>query len=88
MCKKCGAIYGIDTIPKKKGICDKCGTALYKRKDDTKEVIKERLKVYEEQTEPLIEYYKKKEIYEEVDGELKISKILENILELIKSKGL
>lgn len=58
ICKKCGEVYNTRFLkPKKIGICDKCGGELYQRIDDTPEVIKERLKVYESQTQPLLEYY-------------------------------
>jgi len=62
ICKKCGAIYNIKYSPKPKVDlkCDKCGASVYQRKDDKPEVIRERLKVYEKQTQPLIDYYKKK----------------------------
>ncbi len=63
ICKNCGTVYNIRFLkPKKEGICDKCGGELYQRSDDTPEVIKSRLQVYKEQTEPLIAYYKKKKI--------------------------
>ena len=61
VCKKCGAIYNLKYLqPKRPGICDKCGGELFQREDDKPEVIRERLKVYEAQTRPLIEYYKDK----------------------------
>jgi len=61
ICRNCGAIYNLRFIkPKIEGVCDKCGGQLYQREDDKPEVIKERLKVYEKQTQPLIEYYKRK----------------------------
>jgi adenylate kinase len=66
-CKKCGAIYNLLTLkPKKEGICDICGGELYQRYDDKPKVIKERLDVYREKTEPLIEYYKKKGLLRDV----------------------
>lgn len=59
--KECGAIYNVISQPSKvEGICDKCGAKLYQRSDDTEETAKDRLKVYEEQTAPLVEYYEKK----------------------------
>lgn len=68
-CKKCGAIFHIKNIPPKvHGICDKCGGELVQRSDETEEVIKHRLKVYSEQTAPLIGYYRKKGILVEIDG--------------------
>ena len=59
--KACGAIYNvISQPPKVVGVCDKCGAALYQRTDDTEETALGRLKVYEEQTAPLIDYYESK----------------------------
>lgn len=59
VCKKCGAIYNLRFLqPKKPGICDNCGGELFQREDDKPEVIMERLKIYEAQTQPLINYYK------------------------------
>jgi adenylate kinase len=61
VCKKCGAIYNLKYLkPKKPGVCDKCGGELFQRDDDKPEVIRERLRVYEAQTQPLIKYYKDK----------------------------
>jgi len=61
ICSKCGAIYNLRHLkPRIEGVCDKCGCPLYQREDDKPEVIKERLKVYERQTQPLIEYYRRK----------------------------
>lgn len=61
ICGNCDAIYNLRHLkPKIEGVCDKCGGKLYQREDDKPEVIKERLKVYETQTQPLIDYYKRK----------------------------
>jgi adenylate kinase len=61
ICRNCGEVYNLMFLkPKKHGVCDKCGGKLYQRIDDTPKVIKERLKVYERQTQPLLEYYKGK----------------------------
>jgi len=58
-CRNCSAIYNIRFLkPKRAGMCDKCGGELYQREDDKPEVIRERLRVYEAQTKPLIDYYK------------------------------
>ena len=57
---ECKEIYNLrDNPPKVEGICDKCGSNLYQRKDDNEETVANRLRVYHDQTEPLIEYYKK-----------------------------
>lgn len=62
ICRNCGAIYNAKYSPKPKveGKCDKCGGELYQREDDKADVIKNRLRVYENQTQPLIEHYEKK----------------------------
>lgn len=63
ICRNCGTVYNIRFLkPKVEGICDKCGGPLYQRSDDTPEVIKKRLQVYQEQTKPLLEYFKQKKI--------------------------
>ena len=58
VCKACGAGYHIKNMPPKvEGVCDKCGSELEQRKDDTKETAVNRISVYEESTAPLIDYY-------------------------------
>ncbi|WP_455464916.1 adenylate kinase [Candidatus Hodarchaeum mangrovi] len=60
-CKTCGAIYHIIySPPKRKALCNNCSGELYQRDDDTEETVKKRLKTYETQTKPLIEYFLKK----------------------------
>jgi adenylate kinase len=59
ICRNCGEVYNVRFLkPKTEGICDKCGGQLYQRSDDTPEVIKDRIAVYERQTEPILQYYK------------------------------
>lgn len=61
ICQNCGTIYNLLFLkPKNDMICDKCGGPLYQRPDDTPEVIKKRIEVYEKQTQPLLDYYKSK----------------------------
>ncbi len=68
-CKNCAAPYHIvNNPPKKDGICDRCGGELIRRADDVPETIRERLSVYHNQTEPLIEFYKDKELLVNVTG--------------------
>ena len=58
--QECKAVYNLTlNPPKKEGICDKCGSELIRRKDDTEETVKSRLKTYFKQTSPLVEYYEK-----------------------------
>ncbi len=68
-CLSCGATYHIEHIPpKKEGICDVCGQPLVLRDDDKPETVQNRLNVYHEQTQPLIDFYKKKGVLKTVDG--------------------
>lgn len=63
ICKNCGEVYNIRYLkPKRDMMCDKCGGPLYQRPDDTPEVIKKRIEVYEQQTQPLLQYYKEKSV--------------------------
>lgn len=81
ICKTCQTPYHlIHSRPQKDGICDKCGGALYQRSDDTKEVVEERLKVYHEQTAPLIEYYGKQNALHTVDSTTTKEAVLQQIL--------
>lgn len=84
-CKRCGAIYNlIYNPPKNDLVCDKCGGELYQRDDDKEEVVRERYKVYKERTEPLIEYYKKKDVLFDVDGTKSIEEIFAEITKILK----
>jgi len=88
-CIQCGGNFHIKNIPpKKEGICDKCGGELKQRKDDKPETIKHRLEVYHKETEPLIGYYKTRNLLQEVDGDLALDPlqdILTKIFENYKS---
>lgn len=84
ICSSCGAIYNLlARSPRKEGTCDICGSELIQREDDVPEVIKERLKVYHEQTEALIDYYSRKKVYFRIDGEGKIETISKNIYSIL-----
>jgi adenylate kinase len=63
VCKNCGTIYNVKYLKSKvEGVCDKCGGSLYQRADDNPETIKKRLEIYQEQTSPLIAYYKEMKV--------------------------
>lgn len=69
VCPKCEAIYQVDTMPpKKNGICDACGANLVQRPDDRPDAIRRRLQVYREQTQPLLDYYARRDLLHAVDG--------------------
>ncbi|MBS3094829.1 nucleoside monophosphate kinase [Candidatus Pacearchaeota archaeon] len=84
VCPKCGTSYNVVTEPKPKvdGICDKDGTKLIQRNDDNEESIKTRLKVYHEETEPIMDFYKGKVL--KINGEQHIEKVQEEILGKLK----
>jgi adenylate kinase len=69
VCRSCGAIYHVENMPPKvEGTCDRCGGELYIRDDDKIDSIKNRLRVYKEQTEPLIAYYRDRAVLREIDS--------------------
>ena len=79
-CRTCGAIYHVTNIPPKvTGKCDKDGGELYQRDDQKPEAVKKRLQVYEEQTAPLVAYYREKGLLVEVNGEGEPEDILERV---------
>lgn len=85
VCRNCGASYHTVTLPpKKEGICDLCGGELIHREDDNPETVKNRMEVYEAQTRPLIEYYKKAGILAPLDGIKDIDVLFAEIEELLR----
>lgn len=81
VCKDCGATYHIKFNPSKlEGKCDACGGELIQRKDDTVETVTKRIEVYLEQTQPLIDYYRKKGILVNIDGKQGIDKVFQDIV--------
>ncbi|MCF6155978.1 MAG: adenylate kinase [Candidatus Brocadia sp.] len=85
ICSDCGANYHLKFVPSaKEGICDKCGGKLYQRADDKSETVSERIRVYHDQTEDLIEYYKKNGILKEIISDANIEIITKNILDTIE----
>src|SRR3989339_671231 len=86
-CSKCGALYNIITMkPKKKDVCDKCGSALSIRKDDEPETVKKRIKVYQEETSPLVDYYKKKKLLVDIDAAPKPKEVFNSIVKAIEKE--
>ena len=83
-CVGCGATYHIQFNPTKvEGVCDVCGEKLILRDDDKPETVSKRLKVYHEQTQPLIDYYAKKNILAEVDGTKDMEDVFNAIVEIL-----
>ena len=83
-CVACGATYHIVHIPTKvEGVCDKCGAELILRDDDKPETVKNRLNVYYEQTQPLIDYYTAKNVLHEVDGTKAMEDVFSSIVSIL-----
>lgn len=86
VCEKCGAGYHIIfDPPEQEGICDKCQGRLFQRDDDKESTIRNRLKVYREQTAPLIEYYRKGQFLSMVDGMGSIEEIFGRIRKALEA---
>jgi adenylate kinase len=84
-CKTCGAMYHqLFSPPKETAVCDRCGGELYQRPDDTPETQKHRIKVYFEQTAPLIDYYRNKGLLVEVDGRPGIDEIQSELQAIVQ----
>ena len=82
-CLTCGATYHIEHVPpKKEGICDVCGSELVLR-DDEPETVKNRLNVYHEQTQPLIDFYTEKGVLKTVDGTVPMEEVFAAITAIL-----
>jgi adenylate kinase len=87
VCRGCGATYHVKfNSPKVRNICDKCGGELYQRADDTLETVKQRLEVYRNQTEPLIDYYEHRNLLLTVDGSKEIDEVFREIVTVLAEK--
>lgn len=83
-CLSCGATYHIEHVPPKaEGICDRCGKELVLRDDDKPETVKNRLNVYHDQTQPLIEFYGKKGVLKSVDGTVDMQDVFAAIVSIL-----
>ncbi len=89
ICDKCGKTYHIVNFkPKTDGICDICSGKLIQRTDDREDAIENRLKVYEKQTEPLINFFEKKNLLDEISGDLEVSDLNIDLEKIFKRRNL
>ncbi len=87
-CTGCGAMFHLEYHPPKSdGVCDQCGSDLMQREDDKEDVVKSRLKVYEEKTAPLVDYYRKKRVLHEVDGTRERDVVFAELSSLVEGAG-
>jgi adenylate kinase len=83
-CKNCGALSHVAFSPTKKaGVCDQCGGEIYQRTDDQEETVANRLRVYENQTAPLIEYYRQRNLLRELDGVGTVEEIRRRVVDAL-----
>lgn len=87
VCPQCNAVYHLDHQPPKvAGLCDKCGTDVIQRDDDNEATIAHRLEVYRNNSEPLIEYYRKMGRLAEVSGLKSIDEVFGEVRALVEGK--
>ncbi|MGI6551303.1 MAG: adenylate kinase [Syntrophomonadales bacterium] len=85
-CKKCNTVYHTKfNPPKVEGICDKCGEPLFQRADDQEETAVQRLRVYAEQTNPVLDFYSKKGVVKDIDGNRARSAVWEDVKKALES---
>ncbi|MHC4340953.1 MAG: adenylate kinase [Planctomycetota bacterium] len=85
-CSGCGAVYHVQAEPPKaEGICDKCGSELMQREDDREDVVRDRLHIYRENTEPLVHHYEVHGLVRKIDGDQSIDEVTTEVLEAIGS---
>jgi len=88
-CRQCAKIYNLSFMPPQvAGRCDECGGTLYQRPDDTEETIRDRLRVYQEQTRPLIHYYEQQGKFVRLDGGLGRDKVYAELARLLTEGSL
>lgn len=84
-CPQCGANYHVRNIPPRvAGVCDHCHSPLVQRSDDRPETVRHRLEVYEKETAPLLEYYRKLGRLEEVPGDLEVPELQEELAKVFR----
>ena len=88
VCGGCGAAYHLTSRPPgREGVCDACSGALLQRKDDREEVVRERLRVYEDQTRPLLDFYGRSRLLAEVDGSGSLDEVTGRISAVLEEAG-
>jgi adenylate kinase len=88
VCSECGTVYHIDASPPRKSdLCDKCGGQLLQRDDDQPEAITRRLALYDQQTAPLLDYYRGQGKLERVDGNRGIDEVEAGILSVVRNRA-
>ena len=88
LCRGCGNIqHRTFSPPAAEGVCDSCGGELYQRDDDSADVVRERLRVYHEETEPLVQFYRDRGVLRTVDGEQAPDQVYEQLVSIVRGEG-
>ena len=88
-CSKCSAVFHVEFAPPASPeVCDKCGEKLVQRSDDKKDTVEARLLVYEEQTAPLITYYRSRNLLEDLNGVGQVGEVQQRLLGLLSARGI
>lgn len=88
VCRQAGHVYHLEhNPPKEPGVCDIDGSELYQRDDDQPDTVRNRVRVYQRQTQPLIAYYRDSGLLLEVDGDLPIQEVTDDIIEALKARA-
>jgi adenylate kinase len=83
-CGQCGAIYNVESRPpRQEGICNVCGSSLVQRPDDIEEVIRDRMRNYRAETVPLVDYYRERGVYHQIDGMGAIDKVSSDLMSIV-----
>jgi len=83
-CPACNAVYHVDTMPpQREGVCDACGAELVQRQDEKPDVIRTRLEVYTEQTQPLLLFYRERRLLHEIDGTIGVDNVMAAIEDIV-----
>jgi len=87
-CPSCGAMYHLEYHPPKRDeVCDRCGTPLVQRDDDKEDVVRSRLAVYQEKTEPLVAYYRNAGVLHDIRGDRRPAEVFASIAQVVKEAG-
>jgi adenylate kinase len=86
MCRQCGDAVSVKAL-KGSAVCPRCGGDMYQRADDNEETVRNRLRVYNEQTKPLIDFYEKRGILVNIDGDREIDDIFGDVVAVIEARG-
>ena len=86
VCEDCGANFHVDNPPKKNAFCDLCGGEVVQRADDTEDSVMRRLELYEIETLPVIQHYRRSGALRRVDGSQESDKVFSDLLDLVKSR--